>query len=162
MKLKKLDVSFYDDHTHLVQALDNHEGSWNRSKTRGYGFVILNINQLTFGIPLRSHIKHKASYLTHREKTQTPSLGIIGKGLDFSKALLISDPKYISSEIYKIPDEEYTKLIGKEHYICDRFNKYVNKYIHAIQRQDINILNDLEYRFTTLQNYHRELGLENT
>jgi protein AbiQ len=64
MQLKKLDQSFYKDNTHLTQALDNVDGNWVSGKVRGYGVVVINLNGLTFAIPLRSNIKHKAAYIT--------------------------------------------------------------------------------------------------
>lgn len=157
MKLIKLDPSFYADHTHLVQALDNHDGVWDAGKIRGYGIVIITINSLKFGIPLRTNIKHSAAYITVRNN-QANAISI-GKGLDFSKALLITNSSYISSEIYKIPNAEHLKLKEKQHYITKLFDKYVNKYIAAAKAQDANILNSNEYRHSTLQNYHVELGI---
>jgi protein AbiQ len=64
MQLKKLDLSFYYANTNLVEALDNVYGYWIEGKTRGYGVVIINFKNLTFAIPLRSHINHNAAYLT--------------------------------------------------------------------------------------------------
>ena len=103
MQLIKLDPSFYADHTHLVQALDNHNGVWDAGKVRGYGIVVITINKLTFGIPLRTNITHSAAYLTVRNIN--PNTKIKGKGLDFSKALLIKNPslfhlKYIKYRLW--------------------------------------------------------------
>ncbi|BBB63703.1 hypothetical protein UNDKW_5430 [Undibacterium sp. KW1] len=158
MQLLKLDSTFYADHTHLVQVLDNIGGVWEAGKIRGYGIVLISIKNLTFGIPLRSNIRHKAAYLTKKN----PSVGNAppyGKGLDFSKALLISDPAYISTEVFKIPAEEHNKLVAKQPYIAQKFEKYVEKYISAVRKPDSNILNSIEYRHTTLQNYHAELEI---
>ena len=157
MQLIKLDPSFYADHTHLVQALDNHNGVWDAGKVRGYGIVVITINKLTFGIPLRTNITHSAAYLTVRNIN--PNTKIKGKGLDFSKALLIKNPSYISSEIYKIPVVEHKKLLSKQHHITQLFDKYLTRYIDAVRKKDIHILNSNEYRHTTLQNYHVELGI---
>lgn len=152
MQLKKLDGSFYTDHAHLQEALDNHSGNWAAGKTRGYGMVMISINNLTFAVPLRSNIRHSAAFLTVR--------GGRNKGLDFSKALLISDESYISSELFKIPAAEHSKLLGKEHFVTKKFEKYVKKYIAAVSSPDQNILGSAEYRYTTLINYHAELGLQ--
>lgn len=157
MQLIKLDPSFYADNTHLVQALDNRNGSWQSGKIRGYGIVVLTINGLKFGIPLRTNIAHHAAYFTVRNKQQNSFS--IGKGLDFSKALLIVKSSYISTETYKIPQNEHLKLISKQHHITQLFESYVIRYISAIRKSDQNILNSMEYRHTTLQNYHTELGI---
>ena len=140
MQLIKLDPSFYADHTHLVQALDNHNGVWDAGKVRGYGIVVITINKLTFGIPLRTNITHSAAYLTVRNIN--PNTKIKGKGLDFSKALV-----------------EHKKLLSKQHHITQLFDKYLTRYIDAVRKKDIHILNSNEYRHTTLQNYHVELGI---
>ena len=154
MQLKKLDTAFYSASTNLIQALDSVNGSWIDGKTRGYGVVVINFKGLTFAIPLRSNINHKAAYLTVNNANKG-----IRKGLDFSKALLIRDSGHISNELYKIPAEEHKKLQGKEHFVIAKFEKYVEKYRDAIKKSDKHILKDQEYRFTTLQNYHSELGL---
>jgi protein AbiQ len=154
MKLKKLDNSFYSANTHLKQALDNINGSWDAGKIRGYGVVVIEVNELTFAIPLRSNITHSASYITANNQNRG-----IKKGLDFSKALLIHSPTYISNEQYGIDKDEYKKLQNKERHITHKFGKYVEKYIKATKNSDGNILRSPEYIYTTLQNYHCELGL---
>ena len=155
MHLKKLNAAFYSDNGHLKEALDNQNGNWERGKVRGYGVVVISIKSLTFAIPLRSNITHSASYITVRSHSQ----GVKGKGLDYSKALLIADSSYISTAPFKIHTDEHKKLQDKEHYIVERFEKYVSKYIDAVSKADKHVLQSKEYRFTTLINYHRELGL---
>ena len=118
--------------------------------------VVISINNLSFAIPLRSKIKHKSSYITVRSNQK----GVEGKGLDFTKALLITEPKYISHLLFKISADEHKKLANKEHYITSKFEKYVSKYITAIQKSDHNVLQSSNYRFSTLCNYHAELGLK--
>ena len=122
---------------------------------RGYGVIVINVNKLTFAIPLRSNIKHSASYIT--VKSNQPK--IKGKGLDFSKALLITNKDYISNIPFKISEDEHKKLINKEHFITHKFESYISKYIRAVTVSDRNILSSFEYKFSTLINYHSELGL---
>ncbi|PHM28552.1 type III toxin-antitoxin system TenpIN family toxin [Xenorhabdus innexi] len=153
MKLRKLDQTFYDENIYLIQALDNESGKWIPGKTRGHGIVVININKLTFAIPLRTSIKHNAAYITQKSNQK----GIKGKGLDYSKALLITHLRYISDEIFLIPPEQHKNIQGKEFFITRKFEKYVEKYIKAVKKGDKHILNSLEYRFTTLQNYHDQL-----
>ena len=155
MHLKKLDNSFYNNNSHLKEALDNVNGSWAKGKVRGYGVVVIDLDRLTFAIPLRSNIRHSAAYITVRSNNS----GIKGKGLDFSKALIISKASYISHLPFKISPEEHKRLQDKEVHITKSFEKYVTKYIKANAKADQNILRSIEYRFTTLINYHLELGL---
>lgn len=155
MQLKKLQPTFYTNNSHLQEALDNINGSWVKGKTRGYGIVVVQINSLTFAIPLRSNIPHKAAYITARS-FNSPSKG---KGLDFSKALLINPTSDLSTEVFKIPKDEHNRLVNKEHFITAKFDKYVQEYIAAVAKGDQNILNSAEYRYSTLTNYHKELGI---
>jgi len=64
MLLQKLESLFFEENTHLVEVLDKQEGVWDGEKERGYGILIITHNSLRFGIPLRSHIKHKACFIT--------------------------------------------------------------------------------------------------
>lgn len=146
MKLIKLTRDFYNENTHLVEALDNFNGNWQKGKTRGYGVVVVSISSLTFAIPLRSNIKHSAAYLTKRGEKNV--------GLDYSKALLITDPAYISGEVFKIPDEEHKLLLNKAHFIESSFQKYVERYVQSLIKSDHNVLNSKQYKYTTLKNYH--------
>lgn len=155
MHLKKLTKSFYQENSHLKEALDNVDGKWIEGKTRGYGVVIISIRNLRFAIPLRSNIRHNAAYITVRSQIT----GIRGKGLDFSKALLITEESYISVAPFKISADEHKKLQDKEVFITERFEKYVERYRVAFNKSDNNILRSNEYRFTTLANYHLELEL---
>ncbi|ELF5344440.1 hypothetical protein RNH90_002986 [Vibrio metschnikovii] len=156
---KKLDQSFYVDNPKVEQALDfdSQLGTWNSSKTRGHGIVKITINGLTFAIPVRSYIKHNASYILEVNRQDRT---IKGMGLDYSKALLIRDDSHVTDDVFVLRNKKSgKKLIGKEEHITSQFQKYVEKYIDAVKRNDANILNSFEYRFTTLVNYHTELGL---
>ncbi|WP_219846902.1 hypothetical protein [Vibrio campbellii] len=81
------------------------------------------------------------------------------KGLDFSKAVLLSEEKHISGKAFNIPQDEFVKIREKSHFIESKFSKYVEKYVKAFTKGDKNILNSNVYRYTTLVNYHTELGL---
>lgn len=159
MDLKKLDTSFYIDNVRVEQALDfdMKSGTWTANKVRGHGVVQITINNLTFAIPVRSHIKHSASFILEVDRNNR---SIKGMGLDYSKALLITNAAHISNQAFLLKSKSAgKKLVGKEAHVTTQFTKYVYKYVTAVQKADRNILNSLEYRFTTLVNYHIELGL---
>ncbi|MSP28429.1 MAG: hypothetical protein EXR80_08505 [Methylococcales bacterium] len=156
MQLKKLDSSFYEDNTHLIEVLDKDKyGNWEVGKIRGYGVVVIDFKGLKFAIPLRTNIKYGEAYITVRSSEQD----IKGKGLDYSKAVLIVQESYISNEDFKIPDAEHKKLLDKEHFVTAKFEKYVERYRQAVSVADKNILNSNKYRYTTLTNYHAELEI---
>lgn len=149
MDIRKLDHSFYRDNGHLVQTL---------TKERGYGIVVINTaGGLKFGIPLRSNLPNKACFVT---KTEVQPNGVIQKsGLDYSKALLITSDDYISNAVFFIPTDERDAISKRSREIAKEFEKYTEKYIRAVQNGHERTLGSREYRFTTLQNYHAELGL---
>jgi protein AbiQ len=68
----------------------------------------------------------------------------------------------VSNELFKISASEFKSLKNKEIFITQKFEKYVEHYIKAVYASAQHILQNDEYRFSTLVNYHAELGLENT
>lgn len=149
MKIQKLEDCFFQENSHLVEVLDKDKsGVWISSavKQRGYGVVLIELKGLRFGIPLRSHMNHNFGFKTKE-----------GKGLDYSKAVLLSKDEYISEQPFLIPSDEFVQISDRVRFITQQFEKYVGKYIEGVTRADTNILRP--YRFSTLQNYHKELGL---
>jgi len=149
MKIQKLEDCFFKENSHLVEVLDkDRSGAWISSilKQRGYGVVLVELNGLRFGIPLRSHMNHHFGFKTKE-----------GKGLDYTKAVLLIKDGYISEQPFLIPSDEFVQISDRERFITQQFEKYVKKYIEGVKRQDENILRP--YKFSTLQNYHKELGL---
>ncbi|EJB8530826.1 hypothetical protein MW374_004766 [Vibrio parahaemolyticus] len=159
MELKKLSASFYDENPTVENALDYYsdDGLWDQTKIRGHGVVNITVNNLMFAIPVRSNVTHSASYILLKN---TQNRRIKGMGLDYSKALLIRKPEYVSDENFNLKVKDAgKKLVGKEKHVTDQFEKYVKKYIHAVTVKDQNILSDQEYVHTTLINYHADLGI---
>lgn len=79
--------------------------------------------------------------------------------MDYSKAILITDPAYVSADIFLLKNKKAAKnLLSKEAHITKQFSKYVERYVKAVSKNDKNILRR-DYRFSTLINYHNELGL---
>lgn len=145
MKISKLRPVFYQNNQHLSETLD---GTGTKGeKNRGYGIVVIEVDDdMRFGIPLRSNLNHKHGFKT-----------IDRKGLDYSKAVLIKNAAFIG-ETFKIPQDEYVKIKDREHFIKARFQKYVGRYIKLANKGDTKALQQ-SYRYTTLVNYHAELGI---
>jgi protein AbiQ len=166
--LKKLSPLFYEDNQTLIQALDFDMllGQWMQgtvpgmpAKVRGHGIVQISLGGLTFAIPVHSNIKHRACLILHRIKNPANPQSK-GMGLDYAKAMLIRDQAHISNVVFGLkPRAAFQQLKDKEAEILEQFTAYVDKYIHAKNTNDENILNSIEYRHTTLVNYHAELGL---
>jgi protein AbiQ len=150
----QLTAEFYKDHHHLKERLDKWE-----DKGRGYGVLLVAVAGHTFAIPLRSKmdVNHPANFYT---KIHSPEGKQVKHGLDYTKAVIITDSeRYISKAEFKLADKnDYVKIIEAQHRIIKAFEKYVKKYIDAVKKQDSNILQSRKYRYSTLQNYHEELG----
>jgi protein AbiQ len=138
MIIAKIQQDFFTQNSDLLEILD-------KGDARGYGIAVVSIGDgLKFGIPLRSNMRHKSGFKT-----------VDTKGLDYSKAILIDDDSHIGST-FRIPTNEYKQIQDREHFITSKFQKYVDKYIKSFQKNDANALKS--YQFSTLQNYHVELG----
>ncbi len=146
IKLRNLTEQFYTDNNDLEEALDGSENG----KVRGYGIIVIDINELKFGIPLRSNMNHRFGFIFERSAKGN-------KGLDYTKALLIKKDEYISRS-YKIPSHNFVLLNDNKEKIQSDFSKFVERYVLACNKQDSNILNN--YRYSTLKNYHEELGIQ--
>lgn len=164
MELKKLAVSFYEENPIVLEALDfNRESQrWELGeqgeKERGHGIVQVEIRNLLFAIPVRSKISHEASYIL--EKSRSPNPRHKGMGLDLSKALLIQKNSYITDEVFVLKTKQAgRKLLGKQSHIAKIMTRYVERYIEAVKLKKYNVLKDPIYRYSTLINYHKELGI---
>jgi len=75
-----LENNFYNDYSNCTEIL--------KKSNRPYAVFLIKLNNLTFAVPVRSHITHKYSIKT-----------IENKGLDFSKAVIINNiQRYISKK----------------------------------------------------------------
>ncbi|MCQ6294609.1 type III toxin-antitoxin system TenpIN family toxin [Bacillus cereus] len=143
----RLSNDFYNENTHLVEIMDKEKDGSFKNKERGYGVFLVDIDGLKFALPLRSkmHIKHKGKDVRH--------------GLDYSKAIIITEERFVdTSRIFILENKsDYVKINKDEHHIIKTFEKYVSRYKQGIKKNDSRIL--AKYRYSTLKNYHAELGL---
>ncbi|AWK44363.1 hypothetical protein GPY51_16045 [Photorhabdus laumondii subsp. laumondii] len=120
-------------------------------KNRGYGVISITLNGLTFAVPLRSNLNHPNGFKTIFIKEKK-----CWSGLDYSKALLI-DVDDLEPQAFKLKmEKEYEKLKANEKKIEVEFGAYVQGYIEYINTGEGD---DRCYKFTTLQYFHRDLGL---
>ncbi|CAH1235091.1 conserved hypothetical protein [Vibrio harveyi] len=118
-------------------------------KNRGYGVISVQVNDLTFAVPLRSNLNHPNGFKT---------LFYNGKwnGLDYSKALLVQDED-LNQEAFKPRNaDEYKKIKNNEDKIIEEFGDYVSGYIDAAKEGKTE---NHKFKFTTLQYFHDELGI---
>lgn len=151
--LHQLTQAFYDEHSHLLEVEDKRRDGTFVNKGRGYGVLLVKINGQKFAIPLRSKMNHKENFHT---KIYTDNGRKYRKGLDYSKAVIITDERFVALRSFKIDQQEFLKIAKAENHIIQSFEKYVDRYIQAFNTQDQNILK--KYSYSTLKNYHTELG----
>lgn len=154
IKLHQLTQDFYDEHSHLHEVSDKNKDGTFSDKGRGYGILMVKVKGYKFAIPLRSKMNHKENFTT---KIVTNNKGKrLRKGLDYSKAVIITDERFVSLYAFKIEQDEFLKIAKAENHIIQSFEKYVERYVMAYNTGDSNILK--KYGFSTLKNYNQELG----
>lgn len=114
--------AFYNDYASCKEIVTK--------STRPYIRIEIEVDGVLFGIPLRSNVNHKHVLWTDKANRC---------GVDFSKAVVITDPgKYIdgTAKPYIRPNE-FQALRGKEHQVKERMRKYIADYKAA--KANLNI-----------------------
>lgn len=141
MRYVFLTAQFYKDYANCPEI--------EQKPLRPYIMLLLKIDNLTFALPMRSHIKHKYAYFTDKAN---------GCGIDYSKAVVITNINlYVDSKQPYIRPNEYKSLLGKNFIITKAFKKYVEDYKQAVSLNADR--KNYTYKFSTLQYFHKELGL---
>ena len=101
---------------------------------------------------MRSNIKHKYAFFTDKQNNC---------GLDYSKSIIITKKSYILDTYNNLPikirTNERKALFGKKHIIIKELKKYIKDYKRAVRN---NVASNIYiYKITTLQYFHKELGL---
>ena len=111
----------------------------------------------TYFVPFRSHVdqnfakKHSEAVVTLRTKSKPDA------GLDIRKMLVVGNDTKLKVRKHFINKEQYRMLIQKQDELWNKVEKYVSEY-----QREVRVGEKLrpEYKYTTLQNFHKELGLE--
>lgn len=117
---------------------------------RPYVQVYVKINGVQYAIPLRSDIHHPHVLWTDKQNHC---------GVDFSKAVVITDDKYIDmlTEPH-IRENEFNALRGKDYKIKVKMGKYIEEYKKA--KQDLNKKHYQNLvKYSTLQYFEKEIGI---
>lgn len=121
-----------------------------RKHDRPYAMIYIKINTYAFAIPMRSHIKHKYAFFTDKDN---------GCGIDFSKAIYISDEKYIDKHtIVHIRPNEFDALLGKDYIIQNKFCKYIERFVKSEESENPNKKRNFQY--STLHYFKNEIDLK--
>ncbi len=119
---------------------------------RPYALALVALDDITFAIPLRSHVKH-AYVLYTKQACQC--------GLDFTKAVVICDVKLQINHAMPphIRQDEFDALRGREYDIQLGMQQYLHAYRHAL-RLPSHPRNASLLEKSALQYFHKELGLD--
>lgn len=145
--LNKLSAEFYRDYN----SVDYPEIECKQD--RPYMVLVVKIESNTFALPFRTNIKHNSCYKFQNTNRQTNS----STGIDFSKAVIVNDPKYIGEAI-TIDNKEYVELSNKYYFIINKFQTYLNGYIRFC-KEGGNTYTQKRYQYTTLRYFHKELKI---
>ena len=80
-------------------------------------------------MPFRSNVRHDFCYKFKNSTRDTET----STSLDFSKAIIIKDEKYLENAA-TIDKKEYIELNSKFNFIFHKFEKFVYKYIQVITK----------------------------
>ena len=121
---------------------------------RPYMVMLIQIENNTFAVPFRTNVKHNNCYKFEKSSRQTESI----TGLDYSKAVIVNDNKYIGAAA-RINDMEYTELDANYHIIIKQFTSFVKNYIKYANGK-LNEYQVKKYKYTTLKYFHNELEIK--
>ena len=137
-----------EDFYHIYNRADYPEIE--RKSNRPYIMIQISISGIDFAIPLRSGISHRYALWTDKANKC---------GVDYTKAVIIPDNKYIDDKNPYIRPDEYKALLGKDYILKNGFEKYIEDYKDALKKLHIE-RNKKLCQYSTLQYYHKELGIQ--
>lgn len=152
IELRFLTQAFYQKYTSVIYPeICAKDG-------RPYAILLVKIDSNTFAIPLRTNIQHKYCYKFKNTNRNTNS----STGLDFSKAVIVNELKYIDfNTTATIDNKEYLEISNKHFFIEKKFKEFLDKYKKVINdpvkySYEYNLLN----KYSTLKYFHIEIGLK--
>lgn len=109
-------------------------------------------------MPYRSEISHK--YAFRFKDSQRAKLH--KSGLDYTKIIIISNKEYISDDTALIDDDEYVETIHNIEQIKSGALKFVEDYVEHVKGHRLLNIREFNrrYSYSTLQYFHKELGVE--
>lgn len=144
LKFVFLSKEFFNDFpTYMYSEIE-------RKLNRPYVMLHIKVDMYDFAIPMRSNIKHRYAFFTNK---------VNRCGIDFSKAVYISDEKYIdkSASPY-IRKNEFKALLGKDYIIKAKFIKYIKQFVKANNSHDMN--KNRDFKYSTLHYFKNVIDFE--
>ncbi|PET15163.1 hypothetical protein CN513_20820 [Bacillus cereus] len=145
--------TYFTDHEDLKEFLINKE------ERRLYVGVIVKIDDQNACIPFRSKTPNNGR-VAARGTFPIPSSTRPEACLDLTKTLIIKEESYLKildEKTIKIPETQKKKISENIDEIQQKLDKYLEGYKKA--EKSGRISRDALFKFSTLQNYHEELGI---
>jgi protein AbiQ len=124
-------------------------------ESRPYYVLLLELDGLTYAIPLRSHIRHPFCYIADNSTGEN-------SGLDYSKAVVITDKAlFIDPAPVTIRQNEFNVFKQREYRITQQFSSYVSNYKKEVRRRAETPAIPVSSlcRYSSLKYFHKELSL---
>lgn len=147
---------FFKTNSNLVEMLDPKD--LEKQTQRKYIFLGFQYNGNTLLVPLRTNMPDisklgQVGYMVPSEEKPYA-------GLDYRKILIINDSNYIEDPPYcKIPSSQKKVIDTNYDIIKKQVEAYVDGYIKSAKKN--RHLRDKKYCYSTLHNFHEELGINN-
>lgn len=145
---------YFKDHKDFVEMLDPNDQE--KQSRRRYIFFEMQYKGNTILAPLRTNIP-KIDQLGN-VAFKVPGENRPNAGIDYRKLLIINNNKYIERPEYNnISRKQMSTISTNYEKIQSNINKYIDGYIKSAKKGR-NLI-DKKFRFSTLHNYHNELGI---
>ncbi|TKI79823.1 type III toxin-antitoxin system ToxN/AbiQ family toxin [Bacillus mycoides] len=145
--------NYFKDYENLKEFLINKE------ERRLYVGVIVKVDDMNACIPFRSKTPNNGR-VAARGTFPIPSSTRPNACLDLTKTLIIKEESYLNildEKTIKIPETQKKKINENIGEIQQKLDKYLDGYKKA--EKSGRISRDALFKFSTLQNYHEELGI---
>ncbi len=131
MKLIHLSDKFYSDYANCKEILTK--------DSRPYACLAVEIDGKIFAIPLRHHINHEYAFIT-----------LPNRGLDYTKAVVISTPDYIADTKVWIDAADFARIKDREKDIVKGMSRYYRLYLKAAANANNRFYQNI-LRYSSLQ-----------
>lgn len=125
-----------------------------KKRNRPYVSLLVEIDGNKFAIPFRTELNHKYGYKFKNSDRESKN----GTGLDFTKAVIITDEIYLGRDA-NISNKEYVELNSKIYFIISKFKKYVDGYYKFVDG-GLDEFRSKAYKLTTLKYFNKELKIK--
>ncbi|TCK98773.1 hypothetical protein EDC19_1208 [Natranaerovirga hydrolytica] len=145
---------YFRNNKNFIEMLDHNKPQ--KQSRRHYVFLQVQYKNNNILIPLRSKLRTNKGVGVIG--FPVPSEKLPDAGLDYRKMLIINDTSYIEKPKHtRIPKSQQKILQNNYHKIKEEVTAYIKGYIKsALKNREKK---DKKYIFSSLHNYHQELGI---